>query len=294
MNDFFVIFRSLDHVKPSLDYLNSQHSSIKFLSETEVNYTRPFLDVLIERNNSFSTSVYRNLLFRDFSLILTASPHSLLNVDLFTPFSTDILRYARPTIFFIRKSSSSKIFSLTMGILFPSLTIVLVNFLMLFVSARNYNISNQVIYFSMPFTGKHCLQILSQGKKTSLLVFLKLSYGVIFMSSVPKLMRLHVVYQNSCRCCGASYIGQTRRLLHTRISEHLGISPFTGEKRSCTCLSSILSHTRTSGHAISVDDFCVISSCNSPFELLVRESLLISKFKPVLNENIRSVPLTIF
>ena len=34
----------------------------------------------------------------------------------------------------------------------------------------------------------------------------------------------------------------------------------------------------------------IISSCNSPFELLIRESLLIGKFNPALKENIRFVP----
>ena len=47
-------------------------------------------------------------------------------------------------------------------------------------------------------------------------------------------------------------------------------------------------------HTISADDFSIISSGNLPLELLIRESLLIDKFKPVLNENIRSVPLTLF
>ena len=122
----------------------------------------------------------------------------------------------------------------------------------------------------------------------------RLSSFFRFKDTIPKLMRLHVVYQYSCRCCGASYIGQTQHLLHTRISEHLGISPLAGKKRSYTSLSSILSHTRTSHHAISADDFSITSSCNSPFELLIRESLLIGKFKPVLNENIRSVPLALF
>ena len=58
VDDCFVIFRCPDHVKPFLDYLNSQHNSIKFSSETEVNNTLPFLDVLIKRNNGFSTLVY--------------------------------------------------------------------------------------------------------------------------------------------------------------------------------------------------------------------------------------------
>ena len=111
VDDCFVIFRCPDHVKPFLDYLNSQHNSIKFSSETEVNNTLPFLDVLIERNNGFSTSIYRK---PTFSGLFT-------NFDSFIPLSFKrglvytlldrYLRYAHPTTSFIRKSSSSKISS---------------------------------------------------------------------------------------------------------------------------------------------------------------------------------------
>ena len=65
-----------------------------------------------------------------------------------------------------------------------------------------------------------------------------------------------------------------------KMCQHLRISPLTGKKRSYTSLSSILSYM------ISADDFSIILSYNLPFELLIRESLLIDKF--------RSVPLALF
>ena len=99
---------------------------------------------------------------------------------------------------------------------------------------------------------------------------------------------------HSDRCCGASYLGQTRRHLHTRISEHMGVSPLTGKKRATHSLSSVLTHTHRTGHSISPDDFTIVSSCRSSsnFELL-RGSLLISKLKPPLNENISSTPSSV-
>ena len=48
-------------------------------------------------------------------------------------------------------------------------------------------------------------------------------------------------------------------------------------------MSSIFSHLNSIGHAASLDDFQILSSCSSPDELLVRESLPISKYKPSLN-----------
>ena len=41
-----------------------------------------------------------------------------------------------------------------------------------------------------------------------------------FGDKVPKLLRSGVVYLFKCRCCSASYVGQTTRHLHTRVSEH--------------------------------------------------------------------------
>ena len=81
------------------------------------------------------------------------------------------------------------------------------------------------------------------------------------------------------------------RNLHTCISEHKGISPSTGRKLSRP--SAILNHSAETSHPISDNDFSVISSSNSSYELLVRESLLISKRKPSL-ENISSIPLSLF
>ena len=87
---------------------------------------------------------------------------------------------------------------------------------------------------------------------------------------------------------------ETIRHLHTRISEHMGISACTGKPLSKPSFSNILSHHQSSGHPIDPDDFSVLTSCSSTFELLLRESLLISKFQPALNANLRSVPLTLY
>ena len=42
-----------------------------------------------------------------------------------------------------------------------------------------------------------------------------------FKDKVPKFFRSGVVYLFKYGCCSASYLGQTTRHLHTRVSEHL-------------------------------------------------------------------------
>ena len=74
VDDCFLLFRSLDHVPLFLNYLNHQHPNIPFTSELEKDGKLPFLDVDINRSNGkFSTSVYRKLTSRVFSLTSTAS-----------------------------------------------------------------------------------------------------------------------------------------------------------------------------------------------------------------------------
>ena len=122
----------------------------------------------------------------------------------------------------------------------------------------------------------------------------RLSSFFPFKDVIPKFLRSHVVYKYKCQCCGALYLGKTSRHLHTRVSEHLGISHLTGKKLASPSPSSIHSHINTTNHSSSFHDFSITSSCNSSFELLIRESLLIAKLKPELNENISSIPLTLF
>ena len=94
------------------------------------------------------------------------------------------------------------------------------------------------------------------------------------------------------------YVGQTRRHIHTRISEPMGVSPLTGKKRSVSTMSGVLAHIHTTKHQISPSDFKILSTASSEADLLIREtggeSLFISKLNPTLNANIRSTPLDLF
>ena len=74
----------------------------------------------------------------------------------------------------------------------------------------------------------------------------------------------------------------------------MDISAYTGNKISPTSLCSELTHSKHTGYPISYDDFSILASGTSQLDVLIRESLLISKLKPSLNKNIRSVPLSLF
>jgi hypothetical protein len=63
------------------------------------------------------------------------------------------------------------------------------------------------------------------------------------------------VYQFECQCCNALYLGKTCWHLHTRISEHCGISALTGNPLSCVSNSNISDHSGEAGHPIEPSDF---------------------------------------
>ena len=116
--------------------------------------------------------------------------------------------------------------------------------------------------------------------------------GQTFKDKIPNSLRSCVVYSFMCRCCSVTYLGQTVRHLHTRVSEHLGVFPLTGSKSS-NPIMSIVSFPILIALAtppLLMIDFKIISCCSSPDELLIRESLLINKLKPSLNLQGSSVP----
>ena len=166
-------------------------------------------------------------------------------------------------------------------------------------------VPKKIVYFCLHFTDLHSLQIRTQITRLCSAAYPHLNIRFVFRSStrisfffpfkdrIPKFLRSGVVYLFKCRCCSASYVGQTTRHLYTRVSEHLGISPITGKPSSRPVMSSIFSQLKTTSHTASFDDFEILSSCSVDRKLMIHESLLISKLKPTLNVQGCSIPLNL-
>ena len=84
--------------------------------------------------------------------------------------------------------------------------------------------------------------------------------------------------------------GSNRSPFTTSVSEHLGISPIMGKPSSSPPMSSIFPHLNTTGQTANFDDFEILSSCSDDCELMIHESLLISKLKPTLDVQGNSIP----
>ena len=64
VDNIFILFKSKEHLKLFVDYMNSKHSNIKFNFETENSNNFSFLDVKITRQNKqFVTSIFRKATF---------------------------------------------------------------------------------------------------------------------------------------------------------------------------------------------------------------------------------------
>ena len=64
VDDVFVLFKSKEHLKLFVNYMNSKHRNIKFTFETEDSNNFSFLDVKITRQNKrFVTSIFRKATF---------------------------------------------------------------------------------------------------------------------------------------------------------------------------------------------------------------------------------------
>ena len=98
----------------------------------------------------------------------------------------------------------------------------------------------RVVVFLLPYTGLHSIKIRKQIIKLFSSAYPHIQLRCIFrpvqrLSSffrfkdrIPLGLRSRVVYKFKCQCCDALYFGETIRHLHTRISEHMGISACTG------------------------------------------------------------------
>ena len=107
-----------------------------------------------------------------------------------------------------------------------------------------------------------------------------------FKDVVNTKLSSHIVYKFMFSCCNATYYGQTQRHFFVEASEHLGITPLTGKFVKMPKKSAIFDHMLLDIHKASFDNFSILLKESNPFKLQLKESLLISRDKPILNKNI--------
>ena len=125
---------------------------------------------------------------------------------------------------------------------------------------------------------------------------MKLGNFFKFKDSIPSHIRSLVVYKFKCSSCNATYIGKTERHHKVRTCDHLGISYKTGKplKFNPDSTTAIKDHIRSTGHKNDFENFEIIACGKNNLECLIKESILIKKFRPQLNKQLKEFKLSLF
>ena len=167
-----------------------------------------------------------------------------------------------------------------------------------------HTVAKKAIYSSVPYmSARHNKMFKDNVLKLVAEFFPHIKLNIIFKSTftissmfpfkdpVPKNVRSNIVYSYQCGMCDSTYIGESSRHYHTRVSEHQGVSPRTG-KPSTNSRSNIYQHYMDTGHPVKEQNFKILSSTH-PWDLCVSESIEIHVQKPDLNDKISSANLNI-
>ena len=312
VDDIFVLCRDREHHEKFMEYMNTRHENIKFTEELEQNNTLPFLDVAVTRSDEgFVTNLYRK---STFSGVFT---------NFFSFLSIQFKACLVSTLLFrcLQLSSSTDIFHKEVerlrGILAKnSYPLEFVDQCIAAFLNRRFKtklpvhtcekLSETIV---LPYLGKLSLEIRNRLRKyvnkhvpcCKLTIIFRsqrrLKTLFRFKDSIPLALQSYVLYRYTCGTCNSSYIGKTDRHCHIRWCEHLKITPTRLKpSKNKNEPTAVRQHTITTEHPASLDEFEIVGRepSRNGFKLKIKESLLIKKLRPKLNENVQSIPLLLF
>ena len=312
VDDIFVLIRQQDHITHLAAYFSSRHPNIKFTYEVEANNTLPFLDVNVFReSDKFSSTVHRKdtfsgvyTNFRSFmpdtykgGLISTLLYRAYMISSSFESLHNEIENLKR--IFgkngypskFIDKCISrflDKIYTTRATVhTVPKKELLMV---LPFLGTTSWTVKNSLIQSFRKIVPFANLKIVFKTNR-------RLSSCFTFKDKFPKSLMSGVIYKYTCAGCNLSYIGCTKRYWEKRLEEHSHISARTGGPLSGLQIFAPLQHVKSnccSARSVTRDDFEIIGRESDSYLLQVKESIFVSKERPILNNNVTSVPLHLF
>ena len=107
-----------------------------------------------------------------------------------------------------------------------------------------------------------------------------------FKDVLPKELCSGIVYSFKCNSCNAIYYGKRRRYFYVRAAEHMEISHLTNNLLKNVKQSAISDNLLICDCNINFDDFTTLSKDSNNMNLSIKESLLISHDKPILNKQL--------
>ena len=312
VDDIFVLLRSKEHIATLAQYLSSQHPNIRFTYEEENDNVLPFLDVNVYRDaDKFSSTVHRKDTFSGVytnfkSFMPELYKRGLVSTLLFRAYAiTSSFGSLHEEIeklkkIFGKNGYPSKFVDKCIFSFFnkiyekrnPVFTVPKKDFMIVlpFLGTTSWKIKNDLIQTFRKIAPFSKLKIVFKTSK-------RLSSCFSFKDKIPKCLTSGVIYEYKCATCNRCYIGSTKRYWEKRLEEHLHISALTGKRLNGQQVFAPMQHVRSNDcqvRSISREEFSLIGREKNPYILRVKESILISKNRPQLNNNIASVPLHLF
>ena len=289
VDDIFCIFEgSVENEQHSkfLEHLNSRHENLTFTIDVEPS-TLPFLDVCVESHDgTLNLSVFRKPTYTGLLLNFRATCPMQWKRGLIACFVSRAFRICNSWSSLHKEFHIIRKYFLQNGYPFKFIQdninkCILKNV----IRATSPDITNHSdnICITLPYFGqtsdhfrKSLIRFFRQHRLDISVTFKPYKVGTYFSlkSSVPYFLRADVVYKYVCPVDPEiSYIGKTSRQLCRRVREH-----FTPEKNSPIC-NHILSCTCTH----SIDNFSILKSARSDYQLSILEALYIREYRPPLN-----------
>ena len=293
MDDVFAVFMNQDQAARFLTFLNGKHPNIKFTMEMSDRGVLNFLDVKVDNNDLFRTSVYHKPTFtglmtnfRSFvpaeykkRLVLTLMDRIFKINNTWTLFHKDIEtlgHYLARNLFpkrfverYLREYLDRKLRN----------------------DNENADVKSDTHYFKLPYIGVQSSVIklrvtklfkqFCKSEKEIRIVFNISKVRDYFSTkdSYPNCFKSNVVYLFTCANCGIRYVGRTHRNFDTRINEHLRLES-----------SSIFKHINDPKNSICKtvcsrdSSFKILDQANNDYELALKEGIFIKWLRPVLNK----------
>ena len=312
VDDVMLLFKSKDHVKKFLKYLNSRHRNIQFEADEETNNSLAFLDVLITRDNGrFVTSVYRKKTFS--GVYLNHNSYLPKEYKLGLLYTLLFRAYSLCSNYEILHNEIDRLKEIWLKNNYPLHIIdkCIFRFLDKLFSkpAREKDISaKKEVIVSLMYLGNISIQVKKRLRNIFRSCKLDVKLVVVFSSmnrmkssfnfkdSIPRDLKSLVLYRYSCSTCRGTYLGETKRHFLVRSYEHLGMSITTNRefKFNEKSATSVRKHCVNNSHSNCIENFKIIGTANNKFHLKLKESLIIHKEKPDLNVAQESLPLKLF
>ena len=107
-------------------------------------------------------------------------------------------------------------------------------------------------------------------------------------TSINRSQQSRVIYRANCWDCNGFYIGETKRRLHDRKTEH-----FKALAKDDNT-PAIADHVKATGHNIKWDHFAILAKGKTDYHCKIKETLYIQELEPAFNVNVGSEKLMLY